>query len=240
MWRLITKVVGRFHPKFFGSNLSATFTFILYIELMTNQVLDTIFNSRIQAAIRFATQVHEIDQKQKRKGKDIPYLIHPLTVGLILAKAGASDDIIMAGILHDTIEDSVPTKKVTREMLEQEFGPVVAEAVDAVTEQDKGLPWKARKLEALEHIKTLSGPALWVKSADTINNVADLLNDYAKDGDATFERFNASKEDVVNNYKAVIEALVASWGDESVNMMLADLRGLGEGMKAIGGERGNW
>lgn len=200
---------------------------------MTQQIFETVFNPRIQSAIRFATQVHEIDQKQKRKGKDVPYLVHPLTVGLILAKAGATDDIIMAGILHDTIEDSIPSKKVTRDMLEQEFGPVVAAAVAAVSESNKSLTWKERKLEALEHIKTMSKVALWVKSADTISNVADLLHDYAQDGDETFERFNASKIEIVKNYRAVIGALLGSWGNDSGNPIIRDLQGLGEALKDV-------
>src|SRR5258708_4719539 len=75
------------------------------------------YSPRVQKAVRFATKTHEVYQKQKRKGKDIPYITHPLTVGLILARAGASEDVVIAGILHDTIEDSPPAKKVTREMI---------------------------------------------------------------------------------------------------------------------------
>src|SRR3989344_98403 len=71
----------------------------------------------IRDALRFALETHEIHQKQKRKGKDVPYITHPLTVGLILARAGAWPHIIAGGILHDTIEDSVPEHKVTYEIL---------------------------------------------------------------------------------------------------------------------------
>jgi (p)ppGpp synthase/HD superfamily hydrolase len=67
----------------------------------------------LQKAVRFAIKTHEIHQKQKRKGKDIAYITHPLTVGMLLAKAGMRVEVIMAGILHDTIEDSVDEKKVT-------------------------------------------------------------------------------------------------------------------------------
>ena len=80
-----------------------------------------IYKPKIQHAIRFAIKTHEIYQKQKRKGKDIPYIIHTLTVGLILAKAGVSEDVVIAGILHDTIEDSIDKKKVTKEMIIERF-----------------------------------------------------------------------------------------------------------------------
>jgi (p)ppGpp synthase/HD superfamily hydrolase len=62
-----------------------------------------IFTPKSKKAIRFATKTHEIYQKQKRKGKDIPYITHPLAVGLILARANASEDVVVAGIVHDTI-----------------------------------------------------------------------------------------------------------------------------------------
>jgi (p)ppGpp synthase/HD superfamily hydrolase len=48
------------------------------------------FTPRMQKAVRFATKTHEVYQKQKRKGKDIPYITHPLTIGLILSRAGAA------------------------------------------------------------------------------------------------------------------------------------------------------
>jgi (p)ppGpp synthase/HD superfamily hydrolase len=61
--------------------------------------------------IRFSIKTHEVCQKQTRKGKDIPYITHPLIVGLILARAGAGEEVVIAGILHDTIEDSTPKKE---------------------------------------------------------------------------------------------------------------------------------
>jgi len=45
-----------------------------------------IYTKQIHTAIQFAIKVHEIDTKKKRKGKDVPYVTHPLTVGLILAR----------------------------------------------------------------------------------------------------------------------------------------------------------
>ncbi|MBV6479591.1 MAG: hypothetical protein HGGPFJEG_02377 [Ignavibacteria bacterium] len=77
------------------------------------------YSDKISSAIKFAIETHDIDQKQKRKGKDIAYITHPLTVGIILSRAGADEDTISAGILHDTIEDSIAEKKVTRDILEK-------------------------------------------------------------------------------------------------------------------------
>ena len=57
----------------------------------------------IDSAIKVALKAH---RDQFRKGTDIPYITHPLTVGIMLAKAGCSDEVIAAGILHDTVEDT--------------------------------------------------------------------------------------------------------------------------------------
>ncbi len=194
---------------------------------------NSVFNKYLQNAVELAIQTHELDQKQKRKGKDIPYIVHPLTVGLILAKAGAHDAFIAAGILHDVIEDSIPEKKVTRAMIEERFGPMAADMVDDVSEKNKDLPWKERKIEALEHIKTMEGPSLWIKTADTISNVAELINDYQKDQYLVFERFNASKEDIVANYRAVVAALIERWGGLSTNPMVLDLRTLADDLAEL-------
>ncbi len=58
-----------------------------------------IYTNKIQKAINFAIEVHQLTgEPQYRKGKAIPYVTHPLTVGLILSQAGASEDVVVAGI----------------------------------------------------------------------------------------------------------------------------------------------
>ncbi len=182
----------------------------------------TIYTPKIQKAIQFAIQTHEIDQKQKRKGKDIAYIIHPLTVGLILARAGASEDVIVAGILHDTIEDSLEQHKVTAETVEKLFGKEVATYVLSVTETNKALPWEERKEHALAHIATLSEGSLLIKSADILVNGTELLDDHAQHGDAVFKRFNApSKELLIKNQLRLITAIIKKWAD---NPLAQDLK----------------
>ncbi len=170
-----------------------------------------LYSPAIQKAIRFSIRTHEEYQKQKRKGKDVPYITHPLTVGLILARARAPEMLVIAGILHDTIEDSVAAKKVTRAMLAERFGAKVAKLVDSVTEADKDASWEERKKEALEHIKHFSHEEVLLKSADVIANNSELLEDYAREGDKTFARFSAPKEKTVPYTRQVIAALLKAW-----------------------------
>ncbi len=182
---------------------------------------------KIQKAIKFAIKTHEVYQKQTRKGKDISYITHPLTVGLILSRVGANDDLVCAGILHDTIEDSIKEKKVTFEMLEERFGNNVAELVLSVSEGQKGGSWEDRKREAVEHIKDFSKDSLLLKSADITSNVSEIIDDYCKDGDKIFERFHApepKKENTIKNYINVMDAILIRWSENPLSLELNNLK----------------
>jgi len=196
-----------------------------------------IMNDYFREAIRFAIKTHEVYQKQKRKGKDIPYITHPLSVGLVLAMARANNYVIVAGILHDTIEDSISEKKVTKQMLEDRFGSHVAQIVDEVSEQDKSKPWFERKLEAIAHIKTMSLNALWVKTADTICNLSELVDDFNKDGADIFSRFNApTPTDFLTMNQQVVHALIERWKKvegQKDNDMICDLRTLDDDLSRL-------
>ena len=77
----------------------------------------------IHKAITIATKAHE---GQIRKGTKLPYIVHPLEVGVIVSRMTQDKEVIAAAILHDTLEDC---KEVTFSTLCQEFGERVAEIV---------------------------------------------------------------------------------------------------------------
>lgn len=188
-----------------------------------------IFTPRIRAAIRFAVKTHEIDQKQKRKNKDVAYIAHPLTAGVILARAGASEDVIIAGILHDTIEDSVPEKKVTRERIANLFGENVAALVQSVSEKPE-LPWEERKEEMLTRISAYSHDSLLVKSADLISNGTELVDDYKEFGEVVWENFERPQKVRNGHYVRMVDAVLAQWPESP---LADDLRSAKVEMKKI-------
>lgn len=188
------------------------------------------YTNKIQSAIEFAINVHQIDRDQKRKGKNIPYITHPLTVGLILSQANASEDVIIAGILHDTIEDSIKEKKITKEIISEYFGNNIAELVNSVSEENKNDSWELRKLEALEHIKHFSNDSVLLKSADIISNVTEILSDYNKIGDNVFNNFKSGKDKTLGNYERVIDALLLRYEDSPLS---SDLKNCKEKITSI-------
>jgi len=179
-----------------------------------------IYTQLIRKAITFAIKVHEQDTKKKRKGKDIPYITHPLAVSLILSLVTKDDNIIAAGLLHDTIEDCFPYGSVTKKLIEKEFNKDISCMVNNVTEQDKTLPWFERKMEALKHINNMDKNSLLVKSADILHNLSELNDDIKLHGISFFKVFNASKEETILRYKKLIPELKNTWIE---NPLISDL-----------------
>lgn len=182
-----------------------------------------VYTERLKNAVRFSIKTHDLYQKQKRKGKDVSYISHPFTVGFILTKAGASEDVIIAGLLHDTIEDSIAERKVTYDMIAERFGNHVADLVESVTEKDKELSWEERKVRALERVETYSRESVLVKSADLISNMVELMYDYKKEGEVVWGRFGGPKEKKLDNTLRLISALVKQWPDSPLVPDLIDI-----------------
>ena len=125
--------------------------------------------SAIFASLRFAAERH---RDHRRKGSDeAPYVNHLIAVADILLTTGAvaDADVIKAGILHDTLEDT----ETSAEELEQHFGVRVRTIVEEVTD-DKTLLKAERKRLQIEHAPHISREAKLVKLADKISNVADV------------------------------------------------------------------
>lgn len=189
-----------------------------------------LYTPLLHKAFHYAIKVHEVDQKQKRKGKDIAYVTHPIHVGFLLSKAGASDELIAAGFLHDVLEDSAPNAKVTKEMLEKEFGTEVAVLVYSVTEKNRDLNWHERKEAALEEIRHFSHDSLMLKSCDVISNISEIISDYERDGIDTFRRFNAPTEQLIDHSLLVIKTILDAWPE---NPLAADLANCQAGLKSV-------
>src|SRR5689334_9380711 len=85
-------------------------------------------------------------QKRKYPNIDVPYISHLAGVAVVLSRHGLDEEVVAAGVLHDSMED----QGITFDELSQRFGGRVASLVRHVTEQDKSLPWEERKRLYLE------------------------------------------------------------------------------------------
>lgn len=130
--------------------------------------------SKLLEAAQFAVRKHH---GQNRKGADSePYIVHPLGVANILTNVGkiTDYDILIAAVLHDTIEDT----KTTKEEIIELFGEKVCGYVLEVTD-DKNLPKAERKRKQIEHAPYLSDGAKQIKLADKISNITDVIKNPA-------------------------------------------------------------
>lgn len=127
-------------------------------------------------ALRFAAEKHS-DQRRKN-AKASPYINHPIQVAEILWRvADVRDEILLvAAILHDTIEDTDAKPEDVR----TEFGEEVLALVMEVTD-DKSLPKATRKQLQVEHAPQKSYRAKLLKIADKISNVGDIISTPPRD-----------------------------------------------------------
>lgn len=137
----------------------------------------------LTAAISFAAKKH---RKQTRKGANgEPYINHPLEVLNLLTGVGKIEDfdILIAAVLHDTIEDTETSEKEIAEL----FGAAVCQMVLELTD-DKSLPKEKRKQLQIEHAPHISDGAKQIKVADKISNIRDVTEN-PPDGWSTERRF---------------------------------------------------
>ena len=165
-----------------------------------------IYSERVRAALRLAERAH---RGQLRKGSEVPYVLHPVAVAMLLLAAGADEDLVCAGFLHDVVEDSDTTLRG----LDEQFGPRVARLVAAVTERkvaDDGsrIPWDVRRNDTIAHLEHADDDVRALKAADLAANLGDLVLDHAEVGDELWARFNAGAAAQVWYYRRVGEIIL--------------------------------
>ena len=158
------------------------------------------FTPQISKAINLSGKLHD---GQGRKGDGLPYIIHPFAVALILMDYSEDEDVIVAGLLHDTVEDC----DYTEEQLIEDFGPRVADIVMGVTEQNKEDPWQKRKDDYLAHLKGASYEAKLICAADKIHNLQSMIAVYEKLGKEAEKEFNAPLDKKIWFYDACYEII---------------------------------
>lgn len=147
-------------------------------------------SDRFHAALQLAWQVHGT---QLRKQTRIPYMAHVMSVGALAMENGADEDVAIAALLHDAVEDS-HDGAATEQDIRRRFGPRVADIVltcsDAIGRPDgHKADWRERKQTYLTHLRDADDDALLVSLCDKLHNVRSVLNDLGEVGTALWQRF---------------------------------------------------
>jgi len=157
----------------------------------------------INEAIELAAKAHK---DQTRKGSDTPYIVHPFEVALILKENNADNDVIIAGILHDVLEDT----DVEEEEIRSKFGDEILNLVLGASEVLKGRknrPWKDRKSHTIKYLKTAPMKAKILACADKLSNLRSMIKGYKLNGDQHWNNFNAPYREQKWYYENLVESL---------------------------------
>lgn len=184
---------------------------------------------RFIAAVEEASRYHA---GQLRKGTQIPYVAHLLSVAALVLEDGGSEDEAIAALLHDAVEDA--GGKPTLDAIRERFGDEVAMIVEACSDTDviPKPPWRERKEAYLAHLADAeTQPSVMrVSLADKLHNARAILSDYRQTGDELWSRFNtASGEDQLWYYRSLanifLDRAPGSLSDE-LDHVVSELEGL--------------
>jgi (p)ppGpp synthase/HD superfamily hydrolase len=155
---------------------------------------------RFLRAFDFAAKKHA---GQTRKASTIPYIAHLMGVASLVLEAGGDEDLAIAALLHDVVEDcgGAPMQNEVR----RRFGPRVAKVVEGCTDTDvtPKPPWRKRKEDYLRHLAHADADTRLVSAADKLNNVRSIVSDYRAVGEFVWARFNGGREGTLWYYRSL-------------------------------------
>ncbi|MGO8756969.1 MAG: HD domain-containing protein [Terracidiphilus sp.] len=157
-----------------------------------------VLTDRFTRAVDYARVLHT----ETRKGTEIPYMAHLIGVAaLVMGEAGGpvpvTEDMVIAAVLHDTVEDHGGKPRL--DDVKKEFGANVARMVEGLSDtlaedHDKKEGWEERKTGYLERLRHEPEDVLLISAADKLYNAKAILDDFKEIGARVFERFKRGPE----------------------------------------------
>lgn len=171
---------------------------------------------RLNEAIKLSSHLH---RNQNRKDEfNTPYVSHLYSVAALISSATEDEDIIIAGLMHDSLED-VP--HYTYDDLAKDFGERVAQIVLRVTEpldankgEDDQLPWLERKQAYLNVLREGGAESAVVSAADKIHNTESFIIDMKTQGEAFTSRFSSSLRNKIWFHEEALTIIREKLGEE--------------------------
>ena len=175
-----------------------------------NNTQNPLLTNRFEQALIYASRLHN---KQIRKGSNIPYISHLLSVTALVLEDGGDEDEAIAALLHDAVEDQ--GGKATREVIFDMFGAKVVEIVDACTDADT-IPkpsWQKRKQQYIDNLRGASASIRRVSLADKLHNARSILRDLSEQGESTWGKFKGGREGTLWYYRTLLELFLETDAD---------------------------
>jgi len=163
------------------------------------------YSFRIEQAIRAAAVLHH---DQARKGAmPYPYVTHLFSVSMLLSEYTEDENVIIAALLHDTLEDT----DYTLEELTEDFGGTVAQIVDTLTERklngEVKVSWSERKKGYAKQLKNGPSEAVMVAAADKIHNFRTSVEEYYDDHNRFLSDFGKNLDERIEVYQTIANVI---------------------------------
>ena len=162
-----------------------------------------ILSQRYADAFAFAFATH---REQIRKGSNVPYFAHVMGVSSLVLEHGGDEDQAIAALLHDAAEDQGGHAMLAQ--IEARFGSTVREIVRGCSDSLDASkpPWRERKRQYIEHLKSASPAVQLVSACDKLYNARAILSDLREIGESLWERFTGGREGVLWYYRELANA----------------------------------
>lgn len=197
---------------------------------MSEQTTTPRLTDQFAKAMVYAERKHHT---QVRKGGDIPYVGHLLSVAGLVINDNGSEAQAIAALLHDAVEDAGGPE--TLQEIRAEFGEKVARIVQECSDTDKQPkpPWRKRKQDYIDHLADVDDDTLLVSVADKLDNARSMLRDYHEHGPSLWQRFTVKNpDDHLWYFGGLLDAYRArglnSWMVDELGRVVDDLKNLVE------------
>ena len=152
---------------------------------------------KFNEALSYAERLH---RNQKRKGTDIPYISHLMTVSSIVLEYGGNEEEAIAALLHDAVEDQ--GGEMTYKYIKTKFGHNIASIVLDCSDTWKQIKpsWRERKESYIRNLEKKKSSSLLVSLADKTHNAESILSDHFEIGENIWLRFNGGKKETLWYY----------------------------------------
>jgi len=179
-----------------------------------------ILTHRFEEALLFMLNLHKY---QQRKGTQIPYIAHLMSVSALVLEDGGDEDLAIAGLLHDAVEDQGGLEIL--EQIKENFGERVTKIVSGCTDTflTPKPPWLERKINYIDNLLTADHDIVRVSLADKLHNARCIKRDYQNHGDEIWIKFNGGKEGTLWYYQELVRVYKAT---EIESLMLGELERL--------------
>jgi len=202
---------------------------------MTQQPV--ILSDRFVNAIDYAMVIHAT---QVRKGTSVPYLAHLIGVASLVLEAGGDEDLSIAGLLHDAVEDcgGLPRLADVRQRFGDRVATVVLGCSDATDAQSKKQQdyWE-RKRSYLDHLRSADPDVLLVSLADKVHNARSIVTDIERYGIEVLSKFNGSPQQILDYYRECLEIGLDGGAHEALTTpLLNSVKDISRGLGADPGD----